>query len=130
MKITKAKLKQIIKEELEVVLTNEEAGEMFGESVEDQLNEQGKVLNEDLEFFMQQVQDPAAWELMARALAKIITNFAPAAFGAAAVMAVRRALGYDKEYEEEELPSSQRGMAGSSREDTLAAYKKNPEYFN
>jgi hypothetical protein len=33
MKITKAQLKQIIKEELEVTLTNEEAGEMFGDEV-------------------------------------------------------------------------------------------------
>jgi hypothetical protein len=33
MKITKTKLKQIIKEELEVVLTNEEVEEMFGEEV-------------------------------------------------------------------------------------------------
>jgi hypothetical protein len=33
MKITKAKLKQIIKEELQVVLTNEEVEEMFGEEV-------------------------------------------------------------------------------------------------
>ena len=40
MKITKAKLKQIIKEELEVTLTNEEAGEMFGEEVQTQLEEQ------------------------------------------------------------------------------------------
>ena len=39
MKITKSQLKQIIKEELEVTLTNEEAGEMFGEEVEAQLNE-------------------------------------------------------------------------------------------
>jgi uncharacterized membrane protein YgcG len=40
MKITKAQLKQIIKEELEVTLTNEEAGEMFGEEVQAQLEEQ------------------------------------------------------------------------------------------
>ena len=40
MKITKARLKQIIKEELEVTLTNEEATEMFGESVGTQLEEQ------------------------------------------------------------------------------------------
>ena len=40
MKITKAKLKQIIKEELEVTLTNEEAAEMFGEGVRAQLEEQ------------------------------------------------------------------------------------------
>ena len=32
-------LKKLIKEELEVTLTNEEAGEMFGEDVEAQLNE-------------------------------------------------------------------------------------------
>tara|TARA_R110002020_G_scaffold411498_1_gene621142 strand:+ start:127 stop:408 length:282 start_codon:yes stop_codon:yes gene_type:complete len=37
MKITKAKLKQIIKEELEVVLTNEEVEEMFGEEVRAQV---------------------------------------------------------------------------------------------
>ena len=40
MKITKARLKQIIKEELEVTLTNEEATEMFGEAVGTQLEEQ------------------------------------------------------------------------------------------
>jgi hydroxypyruvate isomerase len=32
-------LKKLIKEELEVILTNEEAGELFGEEVEAQLNE-------------------------------------------------------------------------------------------
>jgi hypothetical protein len=37
MKITKAKLKQIIKEELQVVLTNEEVEEMFGEEVRAQV---------------------------------------------------------------------------------------------
>ena len=40
MKITKSQLKQIIKEELEVVLTNEEAGELFGEEIEELLNEE------------------------------------------------------------------------------------------
>jgi hypothetical protein len=39
MKITKAKLKRIIKEELEVILTNEEAGELFGEEIEKLLDE-------------------------------------------------------------------------------------------
>ena len=39
MKITKQQLKQIIKEELEVILTNEEAGELFGEELEEILNE-------------------------------------------------------------------------------------------
>ncbi len=33
MKVTKAKIKQIIKEELEVVITNEEDEELFGEDV-------------------------------------------------------------------------------------------------
>lgn len=37
MRLTKEALKQIIKEELEVVLTNEEAGEIFGEEVQAQL---------------------------------------------------------------------------------------------
>ncbi len=37
MIITKDKLRQIISEELEVVLTNEEAGEIFGEDVQAQL---------------------------------------------------------------------------------------------
>ena len=46
MKITKAALKNIIKEELEVILTNEEAGELFGEGVEAELEE--NVLQEDL----------------------------------------------------------------------------------
>ena len=39
MKITKAKLKQIIKEELQVILTNEEVEEMFGEEVRAQVEE-------------------------------------------------------------------------------------------
>lgn len=39
MKITRAKLKQIIKEELQVVLTNEEVEEMFGEDVRAQVEE-------------------------------------------------------------------------------------------
>ena len=37
MKVTRAKLKQIIKEELQVVLTNEEVEEMFGEEAREQV---------------------------------------------------------------------------------------------
>lgn len=37
MKITKSELRKIINEELEVVLTNEEAGDLFGEEVRQQL---------------------------------------------------------------------------------------------
>ena len=43
MKITKSQLKQIIKEELEVTLTNEEAAEMFGEDVREQLEDHGTI---------------------------------------------------------------------------------------
>jgi thymidylate kinase len=39
MRITKSQLRQLIKEELKVVLTNEEAGELFGEEIEALLNE-------------------------------------------------------------------------------------------
>ncbi len=39
MKLTNEQLKQIIREELEVVLTNEEAGEIFGGAVQRQLEE-------------------------------------------------------------------------------------------
>jgi len=39
VKITKAELKKIIKEELEVVLTNEEVEEMFGEDVREELEQ-------------------------------------------------------------------------------------------
>ena len=42
MKITKAKLKQIIKEELQVVLTNEEVEEMFGEEIRAQVEDMEK----------------------------------------------------------------------------------------
>ena len=46
MQITKERLKQIIREEMEVTLTNEEAGELFGEEVQQQLTEDE--VNEDL----------------------------------------------------------------------------------
>lgn len=39
MKITKTRLKQLIKEELQVILTNEEVEEMFGEEVRVQVEE-------------------------------------------------------------------------------------------
>ena len=41
MKITKQQLRQIIKEELEVILTNEEVAEMFGDDVLEQLEDGG-----------------------------------------------------------------------------------------
>lgn len=39
MKLTKSKIRQIIKEELEVVLTNEEVGDFFGKKVQAKLEE-------------------------------------------------------------------------------------------
>ena len=62
MKITKAKLKQIIKEELEVVLTNEEVEEMFGEEVRAQVEamESEKITKEAI---MEEIQsDPEMLE--------------------------------------------------------------------
>ena len=40
MRISKSELRQIISEELEVILTNEEAGEFFGEEVQRRLEEE------------------------------------------------------------------------------------------
>ena len=59
MKITKAKLKEIIKEELQVVLTNEEVEEMFGEEVRAQVEamESKEITKEAI---MEEIQsDPA-----------------------------------------------------------------------
>ena len=59
MKITKAKLKQIIKEELQVILTNEEVEEMFGEDVRAQVEamESKEITKEAI---MEEIQsDPA-----------------------------------------------------------------------
>ena len=47
MKMTKARLKQIIREELQVVLTNEEAGEMFGDEVQEELEQEDKLEERD-----------------------------------------------------------------------------------
>ena len=72
MKITKPRLKQIIKEELEVTLTNEEATEMFGESVGTQLEEP---LDEGLEALAADL-DPQRIAMMVEALLQIGYNFA------------------------------------------------------
>ena len=68
MKITKERLKEIIKEELEVTLTNEEAGEMFGEGVEAELEEQE--LNE-VDLSMLDPATMAELKTIAQALGKI-----------------------------------------------------------
>ena len=68
MKTTKSQLRQIIKEELEVILTNEEAGELFGEGVEAQLEEQE--VNEDMSALMANVT-PDNLMIVANALLKM-----------------------------------------------------------
>ena len=86
MKITKARLKQIIKEELEVTLTNEEATEMFGEAVGAQLEEQE--LNE---VDMSQVQ------IIMDAFAQIGLNLSPAVIMGLMGYAFKQAIDADKE---------------------------------
>ena len=49
MKLTRAQLKQIIREELEVVLTNEEAGELFGPEVQEELEQMEREAQKDIE---------------------------------------------------------------------------------
>ena len=49
MKMTKARLKEIIREELQVTLTNEEAGEMFGGEVQEELEQQDEQLDESID---------------------------------------------------------------------------------
>ena len=49
MKITKERLREIIKEEIEVTLTNEEAAEMFGDEVLEGLDEMYDPSNINLE---------------------------------------------------------------------------------
>jgi hypothetical protein len=99
MKITKSQLRQIIKEELEVTLTNEEATEMFGEDVRAQLEEQQ--LNEGWETFLSHM-NPEDLGLMIKVLGQVAYNFSPAAFGTVAIMAARRIAGLDDPWEMEQ----------------------------
>ena len=92
MKITKSQLKQIIKEELEVTLTNEEAAEMFGEDVREQLEDQE--LNEGLETFLSHM-NPEDLGLIIKVLGQVAYNFSPVAFGTIAYTAARRIAGLD-----------------------------------
>ncbi len=83
MKITKAQLKRIIKEELEVTLTNEEATEMFGEAVGTQLEEQE--LNE-----IDMSQAPPIIDAFGQVLAAIPYAVSPALIAYAFKQAVDR----------------------------------------
>ena len=99
MKTTKSQLRQIIKEELEVILTNEEAGELFGEGVEAQLEEQE--LNEDDPAMIASMLDPEtieALKLIAQVGVKIgKETLTPVALGLLGLAGVRRGMGYKDE---------------------------------
>tara|TARA_R110002012_G_scaffold74074_14_gene188196 strand:+ start:7535 stop:7861 length:327 start_codon:yes stop_codon:yes gene_type:complete len=104
MKITKAQLKQIIKEELEVTLTNEEAGEMFGEEVQAQL--EGQELNEDDPAMLASMLDPEtieALKLIAQVGMKIgKETLTPVALALLGVAGARRGMGY-RDFDDEKV---------------------------
>ena len=54
MKITKGRLLEIIKEELQVTLTNEEAGELFGYEVQEELEQQETIEEQEEDLVMVQ----------------------------------------------------------------------------
>ena len=85
MKITKERLKEIIKEEIEVTLTNEEAAEMFGDEVLEELDEQ-----------IENVFDPQNWVLVSQSLEKILMELAlPTGAIAFILNALSKKLGLD-----------------------------------
>ena len=102
MKTTKQQLRQIIKEELEVILTNEEAGELFGEAVEAQLEEQE--LNEDDPAMIASMLDPEtieALKLIAQVGVKIgKETLTPVALALLGVAGARRGMGNRDEGED------------------------------
>ena len=99
MKITKERLKEIIKEELEVTLTNAEAGELFGEGVEAQLEEQE--LNEDLgqlpELANMLGANPEELMIILKAFAKAGANIGG---GAAAGLGISKIIDMIRDYRE------------------------------
>ena len=106
MKTTTSQLSQIIKEELEVILTNEEAGELFGEGVEAQLEEQE--LNEDDPAMIASMLDPEtieALKLIAQVGVKIgKETLTPVALGLLGLAGVRRGMGYKDEDDDRVFP--------------------------
>jgi len=100
MKTTKQQLRQIIKEELEVILTNEEAGELFGEGVEAELEEQE--LNE---------ADMSDIQIIINAFAKIGLNLSPAIVMGLIAYAVEQAMGRKKAKPEDEQMMEQEKVA-------------------
>jgi len=99
MKTTKQQLRQIIKEELEVILTNEEAGELFGEGAKAQLEEQE--LNEDLgqlpELANMLGANPEELMIILKAFAKAGANIGG---GAAAGLGISKIIDMIRDYRE------------------------------
>ena len=75
MKITKARLKQIIREELQVTLTNEEAGEMFGEEVQEELEKQDEQLDESIDVAAVERLEDALKQIASKGDIRRIYNF-------------------------------------------------------
>lgn len=86
MKITKTQLIELIKEELEVTLTNEEAGDLFGEELEQKLDEMDAESERLDEVDMSEVQ------IVAQAFAQIGLNLSPAILGVIMKYALERAM--------------------------------------
>ena len=84
--LSKAKLKQMIKEELEVTLTNEEAGDLFGEELEQKLDEL------DAESEQLDEADVSDLQIIAQAFAQIGLNLSPAILGVIMKYALERAM--------------------------------------
>ena len=93
MKITTDRLREIIKEELEVTLTNEEAAEMFGDEILEELDEG---IDEGVENIT-----PANLQMAFEMVMQVAENLAPAAIPAATIAMLQqlkaKALGEEEE---------------------------------
>ena len=89
MKITKERLREIIKEEIEVTLTNEEAAEMFGDEVLEGIDEGLENLT------------PQNLQMAFEMVMQVAKNLAPAAIPAATIAMLQQlkaqALGEEEE---------------------------------
>jgi len=107
MKLTKSRLKQLIKEELSVIREPWDEPDELPETEGDLLEELKKLLDDwrpDTDEGIQYKND----------LAEVVEQYSE---------------GYSEE-EEELVDVGGEGLAGETAEKTLADYKENPEYFN
>ena len=91
MKLTTEQLKKMIKEELEVTLTNEEAGELFGEELEQKLDELGGAGSAGDWDRQLDEADVSDMQIIAQAFAQIGLNFSPVVLGVIMKYALERA---------------------------------------